>query len=304
MTLANTDTIPGSGPLQAAWSLARAILRSTKQLLISVPIILLPVFLFILFNEGQKALPDPVRFSELTFDAAFLFSDQFLRHLSTVATRWMLILGLFLSINLIAGWITLLSFSMIIDAISKDSVSFFANARLIGPSQLAKFIVCQFILHVWFVLAAGLLYFVLYQLYARYAWPHTHYLLTPIVLLIPLHFGVTSMCALILMLASNGAHELRLIGIAIRPRNFIKLFSFYAVRVAIEAAVGAVVYLTARTMLSASIAIVVAGIAALLVPLAILRVSSAIYKLTLLTSDPVAQDLALKSLRNRRELDR
>jgi hypothetical protein len=290
------ESASGSSRYREAWNLIQAILKNARRLLISVPIILLPVLLFLLLNEATKALPDPLRRSEIAFDAAYLLGDRFLEHLTGAASSWRLIAALFLGVNFVGGWITLIGFTTIIDAIAKNRADIVENAKSIKLHQLAKFILSQAVLYPCYFIVAALLYLAVYQLYSRYQLTYIHYAFVALILLIPLHFGLTSMYALILLLRTNLVHEMRLLRTALWPTNIAKLYSFYLVRLAIEGAVAAATYFILRMFIPTSLAIIAAGFAALLVPFAFLRVSSLIFKLTLLSSDPVAQALALKSL--------
>jgi hypothetical protein len=292
------DRETSSRPSTNDWSLVYSIIRGAKRILISVPIILLPILLFIMFNESTKALPDPLARSEMSFDAAFLFSDRFRNHLSRAMLNWPMMLGLFLSVNAIGGWLTFLSFATILDAIAKGRTGILESAKSIKLLYVSKFLFSQFILYVCYLLLATLFYVALYQFYQRFGVYYTHYSMVVLVLIVPLHFGLTSMYSLILLLARDRMHEWRLLQIAMMPKNLWKLFLFYAVRLALEVVIGLSIYFALRTFISDSLAVVAGGLVALLVPFAFLRVSSVIFQLTILSSDSVAQELVGKSLRN------
>lgn len=293
------STAPNTLPAKwQRWSLLLAVVSGAKRLLIMVPMVLVPVLVFCLFNEAIGKIPDPVRRAEFRFDSAFLFGDGFLKQLSVIASQWLVIVGLFISMSSIASWIKLLGAASIVSGLENGKAEILRNARSIRIAKLVRFVIFHAVVYSAYLLAASLLYLALLSLYRRYGLAYTHYGLAFFALIIPFHIGLQAMYGLILTIGRNVAHEARLIRLAVRVRNLARLYGFFTLRVSIEAAIVFAVYFVLRQVVPDS-ALIAAAIAALLIPMAFLRVSSTLYQLALLENDPTAQQLARKSLWDR-----
>jgi hypothetical protein len=297
-TAAQTN-VPGGTPGTARrlLPLLLAVVAGAKRLLVAVPLVLVPVLIFGVFNEAIKVIPDPTRRAELKFDSTFLFGDAFRAHLSEIASNWPLIVGLFVALSAVACWIKLLVAGSIVSAIANRRADVFHNATSIGLGKVARHVVLLAALISTYLVAAAALYLALNHLH-RHGLPSAHYGFAIFILVLPLHIGLQSIYGLILIISSDISHEMRLVRLAARPKNLARLYAFLALRLSIEAVIVLVAYFLLRRVIPES-ALIAAGIVALLIPFAFMRASSALYELTLLANDPVAQQLVAKSLTDR-----
>ena len=261
-----------------------------------VPMVLMPVLIFCLFNEAIGKIPDPIRRAEFRFDSAFLFGEGFFKQLSEITSHWLIIVGLFISMSSVASWIKLLGAASIVSGLENGRAEILRNARSIGSAKVLRFVIFHAVVYSTYLLAASLLYLALLSFHRRYGLAYTHYGFAIFALIIPFHIGLQAMYGLILTIGLNVAREARLlVRIAVRARNLARLYGFFTLRVSIEAAIVFAVYFILRQLVPES-ALIAAAIAALLIPFAFLRVSSTLYQLALLANDPTAQQLARKSL--------